>query len=43
MGLRGPGSKQIYRLSTPGEPVEVDPHDVAALLRTGWFVVAVGT
>lgn len=38
MVLRGPGSTRIYRLSAPDEPVEVDPLDVAALLRTGWFV-----
>jgi hypothetical protein len=38
MVLRGPGSQQLYRLTAPEQVVEADPRDVAALLRTGWFV-----
>ena len=38
MVLRGPGSRQLYRLTAPEQVVEVDPSDVTALLRTGWFV-----
>jgi hypothetical protein len=38
MVLRGPGSRQVYRLVAPEQVVEVDPRDVPALLRTGWFV-----
>jgi hypothetical protein len=38
MVLRGPGSRQLYRLTAPEQDVEVDPLDVEALLRTGWFL-----
>jgi hypothetical protein len=38
MVLRGPGSSRLYRIGTPDDVVEVDPLDVDALLRTGWFV-----
>jgi hypothetical protein len=38
MVLRGPGSSALYRLTRPDEEVDVDPRDVAALLRTGWFL-----
>ena len=38
MVLRGPGSRTLYRLTETGELVDVDPRDVEALLRTGWFV-----
>ena len=40
MVLRGPGSTSLYRLTVPDQAVEVDPLDVDALLRTGWFGVA---
>jgi len=34
----GRGSRQLYRLTTPERVVEVDPRDVSAMLRTGWFI-----
>lgn len=37
MVLRGPGSQQLYRLTAAEQVVDVDPRDVAPLLRTGWF------
>ena len=37
MVLRGPGSRELYRLTAPEQVVDVDARDVAALLRTGWF------
>jgi len=36
MALRGPVSRRIYRIDD-AEQVMVEPGDVAALIRTGWF------
>lgn len=37
MVLVGPSTRQVYRMYSVGENIDVDARDVGAFVRSGWF------